>query len=82
MSLRRYNELWDELLKLLIKEKVKFSKAEGYNVICKIQSVKFEIELMTLEDANEFSYFRIKKFDGPIDIYNKIVHSILAAIRL
>ena len=82
ISLRKYNEIWDDLLKLLIKENVKLSMQKKYYLNCIKEDIKFEIEVMTIEDGSEFAYVRINKIIGSFDLYNKIVTSLLSHLNL
>jgi len=82
ISMKNSDEVIDEVRKSLRKEKVKCVKNGKYLIYCQKLSVKFEIEIMSLEQIKGGNYIRAKKLIGESKDYKKVMKKILANLKL
>lgn len=82
VSMKTPEELIDEIRKSLRKEKVKCVKDGKHLIYCQKFSVKFEIEIMALEQLKEGNYIRTRKLAGESKEYRKVMRKVLANVKL
>lgn len=75
-------EIFEEILKVLIKQKVKIYKKRMYAISCQKQDVKFKVEVMLLEEPSGLNYVRLKKIEGVIGRYREVVGKLMLLINL
>jgi len=85
ISTKQPKDIFNEFIKSLNKEKIKSEKMalSPFMLDCRNkQGVRFEIEIMLLEDIPGFCYARMKKLQGDLNLYREIANKLLNIIKL
>lgn len=82
ITVKGHKELFEEVLFSLTKQKIKIYKKKMYAMSCQKQDVKFELEIMALEEPRGFNYIRLKKIEGTMEKYKEVVSNLMSAINL
>ena len=65
--------IFDDILKLLVKEDIKILKRKNYFISCQKNKIKFDLEIMELNDPRGFNYIRLKKVEGSMKEYKELI---------
>jgi len=71
-----------ELIKVLDKTGIKYKRVNMYAVNCQKQNVKFEIEILQLENSDSLYLIKFKCIAGEQRDYKEVTSSILHNIQL
>jgi len=75
-------EIFEEMLGVLVKQKIKIYKKKMYAMSCQKQDVKFEIEVMLIEEPSGLNYIGLKKIEGAMERYREVVGKFILLINL
>ena len=79
---KNHKELLITALKTFTRNNLRWNKDGLYLIICQNQNLKFEFEIMKMEELMNLNYLRFKKLSGNDSNYERIVNKIVTDMNL
>ena len=74
--------LFNEIANKLGNERIKIYRKKMYNKSCQKQKVKFNLEIMRLDEPCGFNYIRLNKLEGTMEQYKTLVGKLTSTLLL